>query len=431
MHNIVASGGVCQDLVLHFCVDLAKHNVSMAALDVFQRKVKGTRLSKTFFEDRVAGPPSMSIKAFASEILDVVSVLCLFAETVLKPIKEMLEFTHLLDLMAEVLDILTMGDAAVAHTPRLQDLLLQYHTALLRTAPEATRPKLHYIHHTPGQIARLQANLSCFAPERKHHVNKESLRHIFKDMEPALAVRNAYDVLWLAQHEPKCFQQFTVGGTEGVLRGHISAVVHERFGRPLAGFTWLASSSFKCGLSFILNTKKWYRASATTSIHFSCWISFRWSLKARQRQRRLLLGPLQVGMAEEAQPLCLGSRRRPLHRVCPVVPSGSRWHLLCRRGEGQENSLRPSSDPPLEGCVGSFRLPGGGGGHHPALPEVLHLSGRGFGRALEVLAHGGWPHRRRGTSSPTCIEIYMYQKGRPQTPGHTTSPETKADPMPQ
>ena len=255
MHNIVASGGVCQDLVLHFCVDLAKHNVSMAALDVFQRKVKGTRLSKTFFEDRVAGPPSMSIKAFASEILDAVSVLCLFAETVLKPIKEMLEFTHLLDLMAEVLDILTMGDAAVAHTPRLQDLLLQYHTALLRTAPEATRPKLHYIHHTPGQIAKLQANLSCFAPERKHHVNKESLRHIFKDMEPALAARNAYDVLWLAQQEPKCFQQFTVGGTEGVLRGHISAVVHERFGGPLAGFTWLASSSFKCGLSFILNTK--------------------------------------------------------------------------------------------------------------------------------------------------------------------------------
>lgn len=239
MHNLCASGGVVQYQVNQFCLALETAGLSIEHLDEFQQACRAPhtnqKLRSTFFQDRVRRSPAGHIKAFASEILTVVVILELFCDLVLRPTGVMAEHVSLVRTMSMVLQILRMGDGAVRHARVLADLLLAYHTEFLALMPECCKPKLHYVHHTPGQIERHRVNLSCFGPERKHQMNKQALNYIYRHMEVALTRRNVDNMVGLAQ-EATTFQPIRLLGTlhrfKATDKGY--PVVTLKFGEALA-----------------------------------------------------------------------------------------------------------------------------------------------------------------------------------------------------
>jgi hypothetical protein len=239
MHNLVASGGVAQYQVNQFVHAMATGGLPLQSLDDFQQRCRlphcQSQLRKSFFKDRLAAGPKAHIKAFAGEMLSIICVLHLFSDLVLAPVAAIAEHASLLRLISKILQILQLGDRAVAHAATLQGLSLQYHTDYLALMPQCVKPKLHYMQHTAEQIERHGVNLSCFGPERKHQANKQALNFIFRHMEVALAVRNVDHMLRLAQ-QPDTFQPIRLQGT---LKPHkVTArsfeIVSRRFGLPLA-----------------------------------------------------------------------------------------------------------------------------------------------------------------------------------------------------
>ena len=235
MHNLCASGGVVQYQVNQFCLALRTSGLSLQSLDDFQQRCRlphcQSQLKKSFFKDRVATTDVAHIKAFAGEILSIICVLHLFSDIVLAPIGVMGAHVSLARLISRILQILRLGDGAVQHVAALQRLALQFHTEFLVAAPQCVKPKLHYMHHTGQQIARHAANLSCFAPERKHQANKQALNYIFRNMEVALAVRNVDSMLRLAQ-QAETFKPTRLDGTLKILKVTASCfdLISRRFG---------------------------------------------------------------------------------------------------------------------------------------------------------------------------------------------------------
>jgi hypothetical protein len=206
MHILCASGGVCQYQINSFCNALvSNYGFSLQRLDEFQQSVilpKGhTPLRSSFFRDRVSPNADAHIKAFAGEVLSAMGILQLFCTLVLQPVGELLDQVSLVSCMCDILDILVSGDRATRHVARLKSLCLRYHTESAVVMPRSVKPKMHYMHHVPQQIARHGVNLSCFAPERKHQFNKQLLRHIYRHMEVALVARDADEILRLAQDQ--------------------------------------------------------------------------------------------------------------------------------------------------------------------------------------------------------------------------------------
>ena len=203
MHNLCASGGVVQYHINNFCIALVEAGMSLAHLDEFQQTVQlpksHTKLSKSFFRDRTSTNPAAHIKAFAGEVLSIMTILQLFVALVLNPIGAIRRHASLVVRGGEVLEILRIGDGAVRHVDRLRDLCLRYHTEFACLMPQCVKPKMHYLHHTVEQLAGHRCNVSCFAPERKHQFNKQHLNFIFRNMEVALMARAADEMLRLAQ----------------------------------------------------------------------------------------------------------------------------------------------------------------------------------------------------------------------------------------
>ena len=183
MHNLCASGGMCQYQVNQFCLALEGEGFSLAHLDEFQQAIKlptsQTRLRRVFFQDRVARSQTAHIKAFAGEILTAIVVLGLFSKLILQPIGKMQTHTSLLSCMSDILGTLRLGDRAALHVAHLKALCLRHHQEFKDIMPQCMKPKLHFLHHTPLQIEHHQRNLSCFGPERKHQTNKQALGYIF------------------------------------------------------------------------------------------------------------------------------------------------------------------------------------------------------------------------------------------------------------
>ena len=204
MHNLCASGGVAQYQINQFCIALSAAGISVDQLDIFLGSARThhaqTKLKAGFFKDRTSRADDAHIRAFAGEVLTAMNVLHLFCKMVLEPINALGAHVSLVVIMSEIFDILCSGDRAAHHVPRLQELLLRFHRQFLEVSPRCCKPKLHYMHHTPQQIGLHRRNLACFAPERKHQANKQALNFIYRNMEVALASRNADEMLRLAQH---------------------------------------------------------------------------------------------------------------------------------------------------------------------------------------------------------------------------------------
>lgn len=130
-------------------------------------------LAKNFFKQRKVTHPLSAFRAFASECVDVVLVLCFFFDMVLRPQGIMLEYGRCMRLLQYMCDIVFANDKAYEFVADLKHLVLdhfQLYVALYGI--EAAIPKLHASFHLPDFIERFGTSLSCFKMERMHQPAK-------------------------------------------------------------------------------------------------------------------------------------------------------------------------------------------------------------------------------------------------------------------
>ncbi len=181
--------------------------ITLDRLDDFSATITwphaASRLSRTFFRDRVVSGNSSHIKAFAAETLTSVTILGQFCDSVLKPTGALAEHTRCFDYLRVMLDILSRGLTNKMDT--LRRAIRKHHEASIVLYPECVKPKIHYITHIPDCIDRQKCVLSCFAPERKHHSVKVVATHAFRRWNSTAMARQVYTLMQRVE-VPQSFQ---------------------------------------------------------------------------------------------------------------------------------------------------------------------------------------------------------------------------------
>ena len=172
MHCLLASGGVAQYECNQLLLALVGAGVTLQQADQFCSTVSTpkslSQLTKTFFQDRVVHSSSAHMKAFASEMLTVITKLGIFVDVVVRPTGVLPMNIACFDHLRAIVGILCRGDKACRDVALLKAKLFAHHEAYLALYSECLKPKLHYVKHTVDCIGRFQCNLSCFGPERRH-----------------------------------------------------------------------------------------------------------------------------------------------------------------------------------------------------------------------------------------------------------------------
>ena len=110
-----------------------------------------------------------------------------FAEMVLVPANTLIVHAECWGLLCTIVDILSLGDAAVQHAEFLRTLIEKHHDHFITIyGSGAAFPKFHYMLHLPDVLLKVQHNLSCFTTERKHRLSKTIGARIFRSMEQSL-----------------------------------------------------------------------------------------------------------------------------------------------------------------------------------------------------------------------------------------------------
>jgi len=196
MHCLLSSGGVAQYNVNYLCLELVNSGTSLENIDTFASEVSWPssrpRLQKTFFQERTVNGDG-HIRAFASEMLGVISVLGLFLDVVVKPVGVLKPHTDCFDVLRRIIAMLLLGDAVAAATDELQRLARMHHEAFDAVYPGCIKPKMHYLKHAIECIGKHRVNLSCFGPERRHKDAKTIAAFSYKNVGKAMLTRIMYD----------------------------------------------------------------------------------------------------------------------------------------------------------------------------------------------------------------------------------------------
>lgn len=172
MHCLVASGGVAQYQCNGFLLALKASGIALASVDEFCNTVcvpsGWSKLTKSFFKDRVVENLDAHMKAFASEMLSAIVVLGIFVDAVVRPTGKLADHVACFDCLRTLVLILKRGDGACPLVAELQRQLRLHHDLFVVLYPACVKPKLHYLKHCVDCIGRFGRNLSCLGPERKH-----------------------------------------------------------------------------------------------------------------------------------------------------------------------------------------------------------------------------------------------------------------------
>ena len=220
MHSVYASGGVAAREINQF-LRRVKDHCRLQDLDSITRDIVTfpktlPRLNLKLSERVVDKDDGVSLRAFASETIQVLTVLTVFCVEWLEPKALLLEEVECLKLMAQIDQMLRRGDA-VARTPaieRLDELIEDHHRRFVALYPTVVTPKLHYFRHIPDLIKRWGVYLNCWAPERKHRVSKRVAAHCFRNFAPTITVRAVRQQVE-ALKEPTALVPFALVGSKG------------------------------------------------------------------------------------------------------------------------------------------------------------------------------------------------------------------------
>ena len=191
MHNVCTSGGFGQYHINQFCRRMRQHGISGEHLDAWYACINTPRqgfgrLSKHWFSQRINdGGDGTHCKAYASEMLSVVSLLCCFADQELTPRGLMPEEVSCLKKLELMLDIVFSHNHEHAHL--LNETTIAHHKEFVALYPECVKNKPHYQLHVAAAAARMKKMLTCFGAERKSKFTKEIAAHCFKKTTHTIA----------------------------------------------------------------------------------------------------------------------------------------------------------------------------------------------------------------------------------------------------
>ena len=187
MHILVASGGVFQYEANELVREIQGCGISLTELDDFTSNIKWpssqTRLSKTFFQDRIVPSEASHLRGFAGEMFLVAAALTLFVEMVLAPAGVLTKHCTCFSYSCIILNILGSGDSAVGQVAELEHVIALHHEIFLRLYSACAKPKLHYLWHVPPCIRKWGVNLNCFSAERKQQRVKDIAKHTYNHLE--------------------------------------------------------------------------------------------------------------------------------------------------------------------------------------------------------------------------------------------------------
>ena len=185
MHCIVASGGIAQ---LHLNQFLRKISgvYPIDRVEAFFRAIVFPSGEKNFrmrLKSRMSKSPKKGLRAFAAEVLSLVTALLALCEAKLVPEAKLKKEVAAFVCLAKIIGILRCGDAARAKVELLAELIKEHHRRFMELY-NLPKPKLHYMLHLPQCLARFLVNLNCFSAERKHkftnRVGAFAHRHMVK-----------------------------------------------------------------------------------------------------------------------------------------------------------------------------------------------------------------------------------------------------------
>ena len=186
-HCLLASGGVGQYHINQFVLSIiGKTSFTLEDLDRFVGSVtlpRGwSKLTKTFFRDRIVHKTTAHLRGFASEVLTAVDVLGLFVEMIIGPSEcaavlsaEITCFNHL----KELVDHISKGTYEHAH-PAL-DACQKHHQCFLALYQVCATPKLHYTWHAILTWIALGVLVTCLGAEAEHKQPKRVMAYSYKN----------------------------------------------------------------------------------------------------------------------------------------------------------------------------------------------------------------------------------------------------------
>jgi hypothetical protein len=110
----------------------------------------------------------------------------LWCQMFLEPRHLLPEELRCFQLLGRILYILRSGPKAVRKAQLLQRLVNEHHALFVKLYPLEAKPKVHYLLHIPGCIARFSVNLSCFVTERRHKIGKGIAARSFKEFQDTI-----------------------------------------------------------------------------------------------------------------------------------------------------------------------------------------------------------------------------------------------------
>ena len=204
MHCMVASGGVAQYELNQICRRL-QARIPLEKLDAFASQYIFFEKRHRFtarFADRVVDSDGAHIRAFASEVLAMFTVLGMFLEAVCVPCNFLVPEIQCFRLLHRIFHLLRLGDAVRGKLDLLRALVKEHHSLAITLYPEVVRPKLHFLFHVCDCIARFGVLLTCFATERKHRQSKSIAGFAFRAWCSTMLKRTTADHLqWLKDVE--------------------------------------------------------------------------------------------------------------------------------------------------------------------------------------------------------------------------------------
>lgn len=194
MHILMASGGVAQYEFNQYIRRLCKATgLKPKSLDDFASQVvwpqKAAPWPKTYFQKRVVDEDDAHLKAFASELFQLMDILNLLICVVVRPANALQEETACLECMMDIIFFLSLQEKTLLHVGALDKAICKHHHMFLALYPECNKPKTHWLRHIPQQLHTLQCNLSCFSPERKHKGVKVLASKVFVNVDRGVFYR--------------------------------------------------------------------------------------------------------------------------------------------------------------------------------------------------------------------------------------------------
>ena len=134
------------------------------------------------------------MKAFASETITCTTVLHEFCKQVLAPQGRLPAVVSVISTLKQLLDLLFIGDRAVAQLPTIARLFRELHVLMLAHCPESIKQKIHYMRHVEDSMSEYLVSVTAFPSERKHRAAKTVAGYTYKNLAQALIAHDIHQM---------------------------------------------------------------------------------------------------------------------------------------------------------------------------------------------------------------------------------------------